>query len=202
VTSFVREAYTKSGSAVISITAITTLWPASIGIFSLVKGISRVYSSVETKNYLIIRITSIFYTVVLMILLLLCLGIFVFGKVITASIEHLIPSAVATFLSMSVHLIGAVTVMSLIFAAMFTFIPDRKGKFSLQLPGALVSSAGWIVFSSVFSYYYENISNYSYLYGSLSILVFFMIWLYGCIFILLVGAEINKCIEDRLSEKL
>ena len=46
-----------------------------------------------------------------------------------------------------------------------------------------------------FSYYYENIADYSYLYGSLSVMVFFMLWLFVCIYMLFIGAEINKSIE-------
>lgn len=197
VTSFVREAYLKSGTAVISITAVTTLWAASIGVFSVVKGISKVYSTEETRNYFIVRFMSVIYTAFLLVLIVSCLGIFVFGKVITEAIEHMIPAATAAALIvMSVRTMAGFFIMCLVFATMFTFIPNRKGRFLLQLPGAAIASAGWIIFSSVFSYYYENISNYSYIYGSLSILVFFMIWLYVCIFILFVGAEINKCIED------
>ena len=199
VASFLQEAYQKSGTAVISVAAVTTLWAASIGIFSLVRGINRVYGTEETRNYFVVRFASMAYTIFLLVLMILCLGFFVFGRTIAQTIERMIPTAAAaTLIVMSMRILVGFIAMSLIFAVMFTFIPNRKGRFLVQLPGAAVSSAGWIIFSTVFSYYYENISNYSYIYGSLSILVFFMIWIYVCIYILFVGAEINKCIEDRL----
>ena len=199
VSSFLQEAYQKSGTAVISVAAVTTLWAASIGIFSLVRGINKVYGTEETRNYFIVRFASMVYTIFLLALMILCLGFFVFGGAIAQTIERIIPAAAAaTLIVMSMRILVGFIAMSLIFAVMFTFIPNRKGKFLVQVPGAAVASAGWIIFSTVFSYYYENISNYSYIYGSLSILVFFMIWIYVCIYILLIGAEVNRCIEDRL----
>ena len=198
VASFIKEAYTKSGAAIISITAVSTLWAASIGVFSVVKGISKVYCTEETRNYFVVRFMSIIYTVILQLLLVLCLGIFVFGNAVSETIEQTIPAAfAATLIVLSVRILGGFIVLSFIFSVLFTVVPNRKGRFFVQLPGAFVSAAGWIVFSTLFSFYYENIANYSYIYGSLSALVFFMIWLYVCIYILFIGAEINKNIKTN-----
>ena len=48
----------------------------------------------------------------------------------------------------------------------------------------------------VFSLYFTNFSNYSYMYGSLTAIVLLMLWLYFCICILFIGAEINHFLYE------
>ncbi len=198
VSSFITESFNKSGAAVISITAVSTLWAASFGVFSVTAGLNKVFSASETRNFIRVRLVSMFYTIVFLFVMILCLLVFVFGNTIAENIEKNLPAGngVATILMSSRLLIGII-VLTLFFLAVYVFVPNRKTKILTELPGALVCSLGWIGFSAIFSYYYENISNYSYLYGSLSAMVFFMLWLFVCIYIVFLGAEINNCLETR-----
>lgn len=202
VTSFISETYSKSGTALMSITAVTTLWAASIGVHSLVSGLNIVFCENETRNYFVVRFMSMIYTLFIMALFILCLVFFVFGNTIVEWISHFVPwmFEIAPVI-MSVRMIVGTLLLSVFFAIMYTIIPARKTKLLTQFTGSLVSAAGWVGFSSIFSYYYENIANYSYVYGSLSVLVFFMLWLFICIYILFIGAEINRCIEERIERK-
>lgn len=198
VESFISESYEKSGVALISITAVSTLWAASIGVHALVSGLNIVFNEHETRNFLILRFMSMIYTLLLMALLLSCLVVFVFGNTIVGWLSGFIPWMFEIApLFMSFRLAVGIVVLAIFFVVMYTVIPARKTKLITQIPGALVSAVGWVGFSTVFSYYYENIANYSYIYSSLSVLVFFMLWLFICIYILFIGAEVNRCIEER-----
>lgn len=202
VTSFIGETYRKSGTALISITAVTTLWAASIGVHALVSGLNIVFCENESINYLTMRLKSMLYTLLIMALFVLCLVFFVFGKTIIDGIIHFVPWMfdVAPVI-LSARLIVGTLLLSVIFAILYTVIPARKTKLLPQFAGALVSAVGWVAFSEIFSYYYENIANYSYVYGSLSVLVFFMLWLFICIYILFIGAEVNRCIEEKIERR-
>ena len=63
-------------------------------------------------------------------------------------------------------------------------------------PGALFATAGWIIFSGLFSIYFTHYRNISYMYGSLGALVLFMFWLYAVICIVFLGAVLNCCLAD------
>ena len=200
VKSFIGETYSKSGTALISITAITTLWAASIGVHSLVSGLNMVFCENENRNYFVVRFMSMIYTLFIMALFILCLVFFVFGNTIVEGLSHFVPWMFEMApVIMSLRLIVGILLLSVCFAIMYTVIPARKTKLFTQLPGALLSASGWVLFSSIFSYYYENLANFSYVYGSLSVLVFFMLWLFICFYILFIGAEVNRCIEERVS---
>ncbi len=62
----------------------------------------------------------------------------------------------------------------------------------------MVSSVAWSLFSLAFSIYIDLTPGTVNMYGSLTTLVLIMLWLYFCMWILLIGAEINSYFEDRL----
>lgn len=202
VSAFVTESYSKSGTALVSVAAIMTLWAASVGVFSLIHGLNQVFCAKETRNFVVVRIVSMFYTLLFMALFIVCLIIFVFGDTITAWVAGFVPWLFKLPpLIKSLRTVVGVLVLSLIFLGMFMIIPNRKAKLRTQLPGALAAGIGWVGSSAVFSFYIESAADFSYLYGSLSIIIFFMLWLFICIYILYIGAEINKYIEDKLESK-
>ena len=59
------------------------------------------------------------------------------------------------------------------------------------LPGALFSSAAWLVLSFFFSMYFDNFSFFSTMYGGLTSILLTLFWLYFCMMMLFIGAEIN-----------
>jgi len=85
---------------------------------------------------------------------------------------------------------------------MYTFIPNRKKHFIQEIPGAFIASAGWLLFSELYSLYIIYIANYSYTYGSLTTFMLLLIWMYICIIILFFGAEFNTLIEKNILKPL
>ena len=79
---------------------------------------------------------------------------------------------------------------------MYKFLPNRKATLKSQLPGAVISAVAWSVFSLCFSIYLDLFSVAN-MYGSLTTLIMIMLWMYFCMFIFLLGAEINAYFEDR-----
>ena len=202
VTSFVTESYEKSGSVLISVAAVATLWASSIGVYILMRGLNRILGDGERKGILKIRLMGMVYTFVLMILLVLCLTFFVFGDTIAKGISGWFPWIFKYAAPVKlIRAILGVLVLSLFFTVIYKTASPEKTKLVREIPGAVISALGWMAFSYAFSYYYENLSRYSYLYGSLSAMVFFMLWLFVCIYILFVGAEINKVLRTIRYEK-
>ena len=68
-------------------------------------------------------------------------------------------------------------------------------------PGAMIASVGWIAYSVLFAFYIDNFSNYAPLYGSLTAVILLMLWLYSCMYILFLGAEINLYYIRKIAVK-
>ena len=79
---------------------------------------------------------------------------------------------------------------------MYMVLPNQKNRFWDSLPGALLASSGWLVFSDLYSIYVEHFSNYSNIYGSVYAVALSMLWLYCCLSIVFYGGALNKLLMD------
>ena len=192
VITIIDELYTQPSIPLISITAVTTLWAASRSVYALVTGLNEVYKTSETRNYFQLRFGSLFYTLLLIVLLIFSLVVLVFGNRIQQFLENALPilARISAYI-ISIRTILAIALMTISFSLMYKILPNTKTHLRHQLPGAVFSALGWMIFSLVYSIYIDNYSNFSYTYGSLAAVILLMLWLYFCMYIFLIGAEIN-----------
>ncbi len=78
----VNDLSLKSPATMISVTAITALWSAGRGMFSVARGLNRVNGHGEKRWYVINRLICSGYTVVFVLVCILSLGLLVFGDMI------------------------------------------------------------------------------------------------------------------------
>lgn len=188
----IDELYTQTSIPLVSITAVTTLWAASRSIYALTRGLNEVYKTSETRNYFQLRFGSLFHTLLMILLLVFSLVLLVFGNTIQQLLEEHVPllADISAYI-ISIRTLLAIVLMTLSFAVMYKILPDTSSRLRYHLPGAVFASLGWLGFSLIYSIYIDNFASYSYTYGSLTALVFLMLWLYACMNIFLIGAEIN-----------
>lgn len=199
LTHVVNDLFDKTSSVpVISVSAISALWLASRGVMALNTGLSKVYE-VQERNYFFSRLVSILYTLVFAAAIILTLILFAFGSRIEAAIinSHFMNYGIVRFL-LKGRFIIVIIYLTLVFALAYTFMPKPNNKFIQQLPGAFIATISWIGFSYIYSIYIEHFSNYSFVYGSLTAIVFMMLWLYFCMNIFLYGAKINKMLKNKI----
>lgn len=84
-----------------------------------------------------------------------------------------------------------------IFLTMYTFIPYKKSKFKDEIYGAVLTTLGCFLFTYGYSIYmhYTDLGNS--IYGSLAAIIFFLMWVYACMYIMFCGALLNKFLHDR-----
>lgn len=192
VISIVNDLYTKSPGTVLSISAIAAIWSASRGMLGIERGLNRVYETPQPRGYLVRRLICSAYTILFVIACVASLLLLVLGTTIERVIIQWFPLVSKfTHYVISIRSFLALAVLVIVFTGLYSLLPVHRSPLKTQLPGALFSTLGWIVFSALFSIYFNNFSNYSYMYGSLTAVVVLMLWLYICICILLIGAELN-----------
>ena len=87
----ISEMYNQSNFAILSITAITAVWSASKGILAIIRGLNSVFGIDEKRNYITLRVIASFYTIILVLLIVLSLGVMVFGNSILRLFEKNLP---------------------------------------------------------------------------------------------------------------
>ena len=160
--------------------------------------LNKIYDSQKKRNWLLQRLMSTVYTIALLFLIIATLLLLVFGKQLIGLIEVFIPRlAVILSAILNNRMILFPSFMILLFLLMYLFIPTRKSSITKEFPGAVFSAVGWYGFSYCYSLYVAHSPNFSYMYGSLTTLIFALVWIYVCMLILFLGAELNTLIASQ-----
>lgn len=189
--------FASSSTTLVSVSALATLWASSRGVYGILVGLNRIYGVQEDRGYIFTRLLSLVYTFLFLLVLLLTLALHVFGQTILAQIPHTDSRAIQFVMEIiSSRFLVLLVIQTALFTAMFMFLPNRRNKLLTSLPGALLASLGWLLFSDVFSIYVSHFGNYSTIYGSLSAVAIAMLWLYTCMAIVFYGGALNKYLMD------
>ena len=197
VIDIINEVYSKT-AVTVSLSAITAAWSAGKGFLALMRGMNSVYDVEEQRNYIILRFRSAIYTIVFVVSIILSLVVLVFGNSIhRAAVVHMPFLAVITGMILKLKDVVAIAFFTLVFMLLYKFVPNRKARLLSQAPGAVFSSVCWYLFSIGFSLYVNYTPGLSNMYGSLTTIILVMLWLYFCMYIILLGAEINSYFEEQ-----
>ena len=194
---FMSNVY-ESATGVSLVAIIVTLWSAAKGIQAITNGLNRVHETYENRNWLVLRIRSMLYTVVFILILLATMLIVVLGSTINGLLReyHIkIPGIFGVFYHLRFGIIFVYLVV--LFAMIYRNVPNltraerKKYGFLYQLPGAFFCAVSWLALSLGISIYVDDFNGFS-IYGSLTKLAVVMVWMYFCLVCMLLGAEINR----------
>ena len=197
LTTWINEAYHQSSGTILSITVITTLWSGSKGFMGITYGLDKIYNVKNRRNWLVNRLSSLLYTLAFTGILLVSLIVLLYGNRILLAIDSFFSIETPLFIGIfSLRSFLGFTIFFLFFLLLYMFIPDRKPNVKEEIPGAMFTSVLWILFSYLFAIYIDYFTNFSSIYGSLTYIVLFMLWLYVCMNILFFGALINRFLAE------
>ena len=187
----VAHEFSGGSAAAISLTALIMLWIAGKGVFALINGLNAVHGVIEKRNWVVLRIKSSFYTIILIFMIIFSLVILVLGTRINELLVTYIPDfhiVIRVMLHFRFAFVWAF--LTLIFQILYTILPSTKLRYKEQFPGALFVSVCWSGLSWAFSAYINRFHGFA-LYGSFAAIMIAMFWLYSCMYIIFVGAQIN-----------
>lgn len=187
-------ALTPSGS-IAFVSIVTALWSSSRAVFSLICGLNSVCRANENRGYFKLRFCAAVYTLVFLLMLVFSILLILLGAGADKVLLALFPEAEWLFLLINLRFVISAGILTFFFLLIFTFLPSKNEKLRSRLPGAALTSAAWIIFSEIFSFYAAEIADYSRLYGSLATVALIMLWLYFSMYLLFLGAEVNEFFE-------
>ena len=165
----------KRSTAIVPLSAIVALWSAGKGMQSIINGLNTIYHVKETRNWLLTRIYAVFYTLSLVIAVIVSLLMLVLGNEIQKAVSRYIPflgRVLGKILGARALLVFGV--LFLVFLMLYKVLPNRKATFKSQIPGALIIAVAWSIFSYGFSFYFEIFPGFSNMYGNLATIIMVM----------------------------
>lgn len=201
----VQQVYSQS-SSIIPVTIIVAMWSAGKGVLSVTSGLNEIYENTETRPYIYLRIRATFYTLMFIIAIIFSLVLSVFGNSISAFLVRHIPVLTKIIKDiLRFRTLFTFCFLTLFWDFVYKFLPDRTKRYKTtlkkQLPGALFTTLCWLIISYFFSIYLDIFKGFSIMYGSLTTIILVMIWLYFCMYIILLGGELNAALESRMDNQ-
>lgn len=188
----ILNTYYSSTGVLVSLSAVTALWASSRGIYGILTGLNNIYGVEEARGYVYTRLISVVYTFGFLVVLILTLGLHVFGT----ELIGLIPQKAGTLLSFFTSVVDLrffllLGIQTILFTALYVVLPNRRNRIGDSLPGAVLASGGWLIFTDLYSGYVNHFNGYANLYGPVYAVALSMLWLYCCISILFYGGALN-----------
>ncbi|WP_255993501.1 YihY/virulence factor BrkB family protein [Clostridium perfringens] len=198
IQSTVIEIVDREQTGLLWISIALAIWVSSSGFKAVIKGLNKAYGVKESRSYIKLKLISMIYTILLALIVIATLFLFVFGDVIgdffIKVLEH--PEFIYYIWNMLRYVV-VILIMILFFMFLYNATPCVRLGWLEVIPGAVITTLGWISISYIFAYYVNNFSNYSRLYGSLGAVFMFMTWMFITSMILILGGEINAVLAEK-----
>lgn len=198
IQSTVIEIVDREQTGLLWISIALAIWVSSSGFKAVIKGLNKAYGVKETRSYIKLKLISMIYTILLALIVIATLFLFVFGDVIgdffMKVLEH--PEFIYYIWNILRYVV-VILIMILFFMFLYNATPCVRLGWLEVIPGAVITTLGWISISYIFAYYVNNFSNYSRLYGSLGAVFMFMTWMFITSMILILGGEINAVLAEK-----
>ena len=198
IQSTVIEIVDREQTGLLWIRIALAIWVSSSGFKAVIKGLNKAYGVKETRSYIKLKLISMIYTILLALIVIATLFLFVFGDVIgdffMKVLEH--PEFIYYIWNILRYVV-VILIMILFFMFLYNATPCVRLGWLEVIPGAVITTLGWISISYIVAYYVNNFSNYSRLYGSLGAVFMFMTWMFITSMILILGGEINAVLAEK-----
>ena len=166
-------------------TVLAALWGSAKGVGGLCDGVEMIYG-IKKQPHLILRWLKTGWRTLLFYLVIIA-SLFVFA------IGRLIPTTslfVEIIINLRVIIFGGI--LSLVFSLFYSRLAGTHLK--NHLFGGILAAVGWMLFTFFYSLYVSYAISSASIYAELGTAIFFMLWVYFCVNIILIGAEINSAL--------
>jgi membrane protein len=181
-------------------TSLLTIWSASGVIISWMDGFRRAYQLPKTWGLVQERLIAISLVFMAGLPLSFATILVAFGSRIEMRILFLLGHEFGPLILLlwgairwTIAILTSIAVIQLIY---HNAVPRTQPWHSV-LPGAVLSTAMWLLSSALFGWYLQHYTDYSVIYGSLGVGIALLVWMYLISLVVLIGAEFNAMLFPR-----
>lgn len=194
VDSYVEHISTHSNLSFLFLGIILTIYTLSNFMKSIKRAVRKLYKSDTATNNLTEVVVSLVFSILILSAFYGSLILLVLGRQIMIYLQNIIPSLNDVLIHSTLSTLFTAVIIFSVVSLIYYWLPNVKLKFLQILPGSLITTVSWILISWGFSFYMNNFSNYSLIYGSIGAFIILMLWIYISCIVLLSGAVINAVI--------
>jgi membrane protein len=186
---------------------------ASFLFSNLIYSINSIFKAEYQKSFFYNRLME--YLIMFSIGIIMLISIFItfmwtsiHGAIGQSSVveKYINPNFLALINNFFIQYLIPITLTFLVFFMLYKFIPEIKVHTRAALVAAGIATLLWEVFKRIFAFYMANVSAIGIvlsriLQGTLTSIIFFLLWITFSFIILFWGAELAAVLNERIDEK-
>ncbi len=186
---------------------------ASFLFSNLINAINSIFRANQQKTFFYSRLMEYIFLFVIGIIMLISLSITAVWTAINRIIQespfvanNINPEAVSLVNNFFLQYLIPFTLTFLFFFSLYKFIPEVKVYTKAAVVAAFIGALLWEIFKRLFAFYVAHFSAIGIvlsrlLQGTITSIIFFLLWLSFSLVILLWGAELAAVLNERIHEK-
>jgi membrane protein len=171
----------------LTFSGVGAIWSATAGVVSLISALNSAYGVEERRPRWRVYSMSLVVMVAGALLALAAGFLTLAAPALATRLGAPWPTIVAWG-----RLPVAVLLMMVLWATLYTGLPDTRRPFQLLTPGAVIGVLIWLLASLGFSVYLAHFSTFGITYGALGGIVVLLLWIWISSLALVLGAAINR----------
>ncbi len=178
-----------------------------LSIYSIFRVVSSIFYAInmnyptKQKNTLRNIIYTVLFAVALIVTVVLSIALIVTGDWFIDWIGRIVnfePLLKTLWRFLRIFIMASLFFFTMLIA--YWLAPNKRNRLRDAMWGTVFAMAGMTLITWLFSFYVDNLSNFSLLYGSLGTVLIFMLWLYLLGTIMVLGGEMNFVIKQLTEE--
>lgn len=191
-----------SSGVMLTFSLVFTLYFPYRAVKGLMDDVRLAYQLGRPEKPVRYAIRELVYTVIFLVLIIVTLLLSFLGQQVIRTVTQYLPPAPEFVLTLWQYLrfLLAAAVMFVALGMLYGAAQDQRQPVSATLPGAVMAMVGWLIVSIGFSFYVENFSDYTLIYGTLGAVIVLLLWLYMTAVMLIFGAEFNAALRQAKNQ--
>ena len=194
--SYVENIFTDFGlkvTSVISFSSLLAAWSSGKSFYALYEAFSSILKSKNQKGYFFLRFRFLLFSFIFALVIVVLFFIGVFGGKINSFILYYFPDY--PYIISFVQKLFVFFVLFIILFFIYLFLPEKTDRLNYKscFIASLFSSLIICLYTAIFSLFADIYIKYSSFYGGIATFISAMLWIYGSIYILILGFWLIKC---------
>lgn len=198
----------------LAVSIVLAIWASAVGTKGLITGLNVAYDTKEARNFFKFQLLAVALTFFAILGMSLTLAIVVALPAIIKllplqvfyDIMNYFPNLDDYFPVLNIARTASNVIVLIFvvwsFTLFYRFGPSRKLVFWRWIfPGAILSTALWLLSAFGFSFYVAHLANFTSTYGPLGTIAAIMMWFWVSCYVVLLGAQFNSKIEEYVIKK-
>lgn len=198
----IQSLLTQRSGSLLSISALAALWSASQSINALQTAMNKAFGVGQRKNFMIVRLMSLFVIVLLLTAIVGVVGVLGLGQTILDVLQpilHFSTDVIETFQALKWPITSLILLV--IMCLIYRVVPNANLTVRSIIPGAVFATVGWMLLSEAFGLYIRYFSSKVASYQLIGSFIILMLWLNFAATIIILGGIINAVVKEYISNE-